>query len=31
MKLSMNWLADFVDVGDVKIGDYCDKMTLTGS
>ena len=31
MNLSMKWLADFVDVSDVKIGDYCDKMTLTGS
>ena len=31
MNLSMKWLADFVDVGDVKITDYCDKMTLTGS
>ena len=31
MNLSMKWLADFVDVSDIKIGDYCDKMTLTGS
>ena len=31
MNLSMKWLADFVDVSDVKIKDYCDKMTLTGS
>ena len=31
MNLSMKWLADFVDVSDVKIGDYCDKLTLTGS
>ncbi len=31
MNLSMKWLADFVDVSDVKITDYCDKMTLTGS
>ena len=31
MNLSMKWLADFVDVSDVKIGDYCDRMTLTGS
>ncbi len=31
MDLSMKWLADFVDVSDVKITDYCDKMTLTGS
>ena len=27
----MKWLADFVDVSDVKIKDYCDKLTLTGS
>ncbi len=31
MNLSMKWLADFVDVSDVNINDYCDKMTLTGS
>ena len=31
MNLSMKWLADFVDVSDVSITDYCDKMTLTGS
>jgi len=31
MNLSMKWLADFVDVSDVNIKDYCDKMTLTGS
>ncbi len=31
MNLSMKWLADFVDVSDVKINDYCDRMTLTGS
>ncbi len=31
MNLSMKWLADFVDVSDVKIKDYCDKLTLTGS
>ena len=31
MNLSMKWLADFVDVSDVKITDYCDRMTLTGS
>jgi phenylalanyl-tRNA synthetase beta chain len=27
----MKWLADFVDVSDVNIKDYCDKLTLTGS
>ena len=27
----MKWLSDFVDVGDVNIKDYCDRMTDTGS
>lgn len=27
----MKWLADYVDVGDVNIKDYCDRMTDTGS
>ena len=27
----MKWLADFVDVADIDIKDYCDKLTLTGS
>ena len=31
MKLSMNWLADYTDVSDVKIKDYCDAMTMSGS
>ncbi len=31
MNLSMKWLSDFVDVGDVNIKDYCDRMTDTGS
>ena len=31
MNLSMKWLADFTDVSDVAIKDYCDKLTLTGS
>ncbi len=31
MNLSMKWLADFVDISDVNIKDYCDKLTLTGS
>ena len=31
MNLSMKWLADFVDVADINIKDYCDKLTLTGS
>ena len=31
MNLSMKWLHDFVDVSDINIKDYCDKLTLTGS
>jgi len=31
MNLSMKWLSDFVDVSDIGIKEYCDKMTLTGS
>ena len=31
MNLSKNWLADYVDVSDVNIKDYCDRMTDTGS
>ena len=31
MNLSMKWLADYVDVSDVDIKDYCDRMTDTGS
>ena len=31
MNLSKNWLADYVDVSDVAIKDYCDRMTDTGS
>ncbi len=31
MNLSKNWLADYVDVQDVNIKDYCDRMTDTGS
>lgn len=31
MNLSMKWLSDFVDVRDIDIKDYCDRMTLTGS
>lgn len=31
MNLSMNWLSDFVDVKDIDIKTYCDRMTDTGS
>ena len=27
----MKWLADYVDVKDVDIRDYCEKLTYTGS
>ncbi len=31
MNLPMKWLADFVDIGETDIKDYCDRMTATGS
>lgn len=31
MNLSKNWLSDFVDVQDIAVKDYCDRMTDTGS
>jgi len=31
MNLSMKWLADYVDVSDINVKDYCDRMTDTGS
>lgn len=31
MNLSKNWLSDYVDVSDINIKDYCDRMTDTGS
>ena len=31
MILSMKWLSDFVDVSDVPVKKYCDRMTDTGS
>ncbi len=31
MNLSKNWLSDFVDVSDVDVKDYCDRMTDSGS
>ena len=31
MNLSKNWLSDYVDVSDVDIKSYCDRMTDTGS
>ncbi|MBQ8185599.1 MAG: phenylalanine--tRNA ligase subunit beta, partial [Clostridia bacterium] len=27
----MKWLADYTDVSDITIKDYCDRMTMTGS
>lgn len=31
MNLSKNWLSDFVDVSDIDVKNYCDRMTDTGS
>ncbi len=31
MKLPLTWLADFTDIGQTDIKDYCDRMTATGS
>ena len=31
MNLSMNWLNDFVSTKEIKLQDYCDRMTDTGS
>ena len=31
MNLSKNWLSDYVDVSDISVKDYCDRMTDTGS
>ena len=31
MRLSMNWLNDFVKVDDIDLKQYCDVITVTGS
>lgn len=31
MKLPVNWLNEYVDTNDIKIKDYCDAMTMSGS
>ena len=31
MNLSMKWLADFVNTDDIKIHDFCEGMTYSGS
>ncbi len=31
MKLPLKWLADYVNIGNPDIKDYCEKMTATGS
>jgi phenylalanyl-tRNA synthetase beta chain len=31
MNLSKNWLSDYVDVSDIDVKNYCDRMTDTGS
>lgn len=31
MKLSYEWLSEFVPVSDIPVKEYCDRMTATGS
>ncbi|MGN1090661.1 MAG: phenylalanine--tRNA ligase subunit beta [Huintestinicola sp.] len=31
MDLSMRWLSDYVDIGDMTIKDYCAGLTMSGS
>jgi len=31
MKLSLNWLGDYVDASGIGIKEYCDRMTMTGN
>ena len=31
MNLSMRWLSDFVELGEMPIRDYCEAMTMSGS
>lgn len=31
MDLSMKWLSDYVDIGDMTIKEYCSGLTLSGS
>ena len=31
MKLSRNWLSDFVNVDEIDNKTYCDRLTITGS
>ncbi|MGL5972202.1 MAG: phenylalanine--tRNA ligase subunit beta [Oscillospiraceae bacterium] len=31
MNISLKWLKDFVDIENVDIKNYCDKMTMSGS
>lgn len=31
MNLSMKWLADYVDVSDIGMHDFCEGMTMSGS
>ena len=28
MKLSMKWLSDFLDISDINIKDFCEKLTF---
>lgn len=31
MKISLEWIKDFVDLGDISLKDFCHKMTISGS
>ena len=31
MLLSMRWLSDYVDIGDMNIIEFCEKITMSGS
>ena len=31
MDLSMKWLSDYVDIGDMSIKDFCQGITMSGS
>lgn len=31
MNLSMKWLADYLDISDVGMHDFCERMTMSGS
>ena len=31
MILSLEWLSEHVDIGDISVKEFCDAMTMTGS